>query len=132
MVVKEACRPTKTQKQQRRLVIMSVKHLQDIGVTVELPVIFYCDNVGAIFMAENATATAWTKHVDAQYHFVREHIIDEFVKVVFVKSEDNKADMFTKNVANDLYEKHKGNYIIKREDIDMIGASEGRALASER
>jgi hypothetical protein len=47
-----------------------VQTLQDIEVKVELPVIIYCDNVGAIFMAEDATATARTKHVDARYHFV--------------------------------------------------------------
>jgi hypothetical protein len=109
-----------------------VQTLQDIEVQVELPVIIYCDNLGAIFMAENATATARTKHVDARFHFVREYIINEFVKVMFIKSEDNKADMFTKNVSNDLYEKQKKEYIIKREDVDTIGASEGRVLASER
>jgi hypothetical protein len=109
-----------------------VQILQDIEVQVELPVIIYCDNLGAIFMAENATATARTKHVDARFHFVREYIINEFVKVMFIKSEDNKADMFTKNVSNDLYEKQNKEYIIKREDVDTIGASEGRVLASER
>jgi hypothetical protein len=35
-----------------------VQTLQDIEVKVQLPIIIYCDNVGAIFMAENATATA--------------------------------------------------------------------------
>jgi hypothetical protein len=44
----------------------------------------YCDNVGAIFMAENATATARTKHVDARYHFVREYVESGFLKIVFV------------------------------------------------
>jgi hypothetical protein len=44
------------------------------------------------------------------------------MKVVFVKSGENKADMFMKNVSNDLYEKHKCNYIIKREDIETVGA----------
>jgi hypothetical protein len=66
-----------------------VQLLQDIEVTVELPVINYCDNVGAIFMAENAPATMRTKHVDARCHFVREYIVDEFVKVVFDKCGDN-------------------------------------------
>jgi hypothetical protein len=57
-----------------------VQTLKDISMEVELPVVIYCDNVGAIFMAENATATSCTKHVDTRYLFVREYIIDEFVK----------------------------------------------------
>jgi hypothetical protein len=59
-----------------------VQTLKDIGVERELPAVIYCDNVGAIFMAENATATSLTKHVDTRYHFVREYIITEFIKVV--------------------------------------------------
>jgi hypothetical protein len=47
-------------------------------------------------------ATSCTKHVDTRYLFVREYNIDEFVKVVFVKSEVNKADMFMKNVSVDI------------------------------
>jgi hypothetical protein len=42
-----------------------VQTLPDIEIQVELPVIIYCDNVVVIFMAENATATARTKHVDS-------------------------------------------------------------------
>jgi hypothetical protein len=58
--------------------------LESIGIKVELPITIYCDNVGAIFMAENASATARTKHVDAQYHYMREFIKDGFIRGVFV------------------------------------------------
>jgi hypothetical protein len=54
--------------------------LEAIGIEIELPITMYCDNVGAIFMAENATATARTKHVDARYHFVREYVESGFFK----------------------------------------------------
>jgi hypothetical protein len=36
--------------------------LETIGIKVKLPITIYCDNVGAIFMVENATETARTKH----------------------------------------------------------------------
>jgi hypothetical protein len=67
-------------------------------------------DVGAIIMAENATATARTKHVDARYHFVREYVESGFLKIVFVNSKENKADMFTKNASSELYGKHKGAF----------------------
>jgi hypothetical protein len=73
----------------------------------------YCDNIGAIFMAENATVTVRTKHVDARYYFVREYAESGFLKIVFVNSKDNKADMFTKNVSSELYDKHKGTFITR-------------------
>jgi hypothetical protein len=39
--------------------------LRYFGIEVEFPITMYCDNVGAIFMTENASATSRTKHVDA-------------------------------------------------------------------
>ena len=44
-------------------------------------------------------------HVDIRYHFVREHVVDDFIKIVFVKSCDNNADLFMKNVSKDTYTK---------------------------
>jgi hypothetical protein len=29
---------------------------------------------------------------------VREHVVDEFIKIIFVKSDENVADMLTKNI----------------------------------
>lgn len=66
-------------------------------MNVELPIGVHVDNVGAIFMSENVSATSRTPHVDACYHYVREFIQEGFIKIIFVKSADNKSDMFTKN-----------------------------------
>jgi hypothetical protein len=60
----------------------------------------YVDNIGVIFMSENASATSRTRHVDARYHFVRQFVEEGFLKIVFVKSNDIKSDMFTKNISN--------------------------------
>jgi hypothetical protein len=90
--------------------------LISIGITVQLPMIVRVDNVGAIFMSENATATSRTRHVDARYHFVREFIVDGYIKIVFVCSEDNHSDGFTKNVNNQTYERHVEHFIADRKE----------------
>jgi hypothetical protein len=79
-------------------------------------------------MAENATVTARTKHVDARYPFVREYVEIGFLKIVFVNLKENKADMFTKNVLSELYDKHKGMFITRRQDVELIRNIEGRML----
>ena len=73
---------------------------------LELPIIMNVDNTGAIYLANNFTTGPRTKHIDIRAHFVRELIINGILKVVFVKSEDNDADIFTKNVSEDLFVKH--------------------------
>jgi len=62
-------------------------------------------------MAENVSTSTKTKHVDVHYHFVREFSEDGFIKIVFVQTGDSKADIFTKNVVGDLYDKHTSDMV---------------------
>jgi hypothetical protein len=55
-----------------------------MGVHMKLPIVVRCDNIGAIFIAENSSSGVRTKHIDTRYHFVREHVVDEFIKIKFV------------------------------------------------
>jgi hypothetical protein len=95
--------------------------LQSLGIKVKTPIIIKVDNIGAIFMAENVSTTSRTKHIDTRYHFVREFVVDSFIKIVSVKTTENKSDMFTKNVSGDAYDEHIDNYIIDRKDISCNG-----------
>ena len=94
--------------------------LQSIGIEPTLPVIMHVDNVGAIFMAENMSATARTRHVDARYHFIREMIVDNMIKVIFVKTDNNHADIFTKNTSQVIYNKLVKDYLMEKKEFDEI------------
>lgn len=59
-------------------------------------VIVYCDNNGAIFMGNNTKQSIRTKHVDVKYHFIWEYGVDGIVEIIFVPSEENDSDAFTK------------------------------------
>jgi hypothetical protein len=48
--------------------------LKAMGVDDKLPIVVRCDNVVAIFMAENSSSGIRTRHIDTRYHFVREHV----------------------------------------------------------
>jgi hypothetical protein len=87
--------------------VIFVKQLvASMGITIAFPIIIKVDNVGAIYLANNHTTSQRTKHIDIRQHFVREYIEDGILKVVFVKSEDNDADIFTKNTTEELFNKH--------------------------
>jgi hypothetical protein len=94
---------------------------RSLGIKVTLPIIVNVDNVGAIFMTENVTATTRTRHVDARYHYVREFVSEGFLKIIFVKSADNKSDMFTKNVNAETLDFHINSYVIDKQDILQNG-----------
>jgi hypothetical protein len=93
--------------------------LKGMEVDVKLPIVVGCDNVGAIFMAENSSSGIRTRHIDTRYHFVREHVEDRLIKIVFVKLSINDADMFMKNVGKEAYEKHVNKFLGKMQDSNL-------------
>jgi hypothetical protein len=61
------------------------------------------------------------KHIDNRYNFTSEHIKDDFIKILFVRTENIHSDLFTKNVNVDTYKRHLLKFSGKRNDcIDVI------------
>ena len=85
--------------------------MQFLKIEIEEPIKIYCDNVGAIFMSHNAKAGARTKHIDIKYHFIREQVENGMVEIVFVRSEENDADIFTKNVGKMAFMNHSSKFM---------------------
>ena len=88
-----------------------------------MPTLVRVDNVGAIFMLENVSAISRTKHIDIRYSFVREFVADKFIKIIFVRTEENVSDGFTKNVSGDIYERHCKEFIAERDSYEGIESS---------
>ncbi|KAK2988423.1 hypothetical protein RJ640_023970 [Escallonia rubra] len=65
----------------------------------------YVDNKSAIALAKNPVFHDRSKHIDTRYHFIRESIAKKQVQVKFVKSEDQVADIFTKPLNREVFEK---------------------------
>jgi hypothetical protein len=93
--------------------------LESIGIKVKYPIIVHVDNIGAIFMSENITATSRSRHIDTRYHFIREVIEDGVIKIQFVKTAENKADLYTKNVKSEIYDYAIQDYIISKDQFDL-------------
>ena len=55
-----------------------------------------------------------TKHVDLRARFITQYVEDGFINIIFVKSEDNESDGFTKNTSGSIYERHTKEYMAKR------------------
>jgi hypothetical protein len=87
---------------------LSIKQLlETIVIQVELPIIIRVDNVGTIFLGNNFSVGQRKKHIDIRTHFVRKNIEDDILKLIFIRSEDNDTDIFTKNTTEDLYVSNK-------------------------
>ena len=91
--------------------------LKSIAFLIEYPMIVEVDNTGAIYLGVNRATGQRTKHINIRYHYVREFIDEGIVKVVFVSTKENDADVFTKNVTADIYERMKDKVLMRKEDL---------------
>ena len=86
-----------------------VELLQTMNITVELPNTVHVDNVGSIWLSNNRNTGDRTKHIDIRTAFVKEYQEDRKIIIKFVKSEDNEADIFTKNTSSIIFKDTKRN-----------------------
>jgi len=107
-----------------REILFIAQIMEFLGMTVKRPITVRVDNVGAIYLANNQTTSQRTKHVDVRYHFVREYIEDETVKIVFVKSKDNDADIFTKNLDGEAFWRHANKFLAENLPDNRKGVGE--------
>jgi len=64
------------------------------------------DNQGAIALAKNPEYHARTKHIDIQYHFIREHVTSEKIHLKYYPSTDMSADIMMKALPRVAHNRH--------------------------
>ena len=72
--------------------------LHELGCPVSFPTLLYCDNISATYLAANPVHHARTRHIELDYHFVREKVALGSHRVSFVPSDDQLADLLTKGL----------------------------------
>jgi hypothetical protein len=68
----------------------------DLGYVQAGATTIYEDNQGCIAMTENPVMHQRTKHIDIRYHFVRERVESGDIKLEYVPTEEQLADLLTK------------------------------------
>ncbi|GKE99058.1 hypothetical protein Tco_0022409 [Tanacetum coccineum] len=64
----------------------------------------YCDSKSAIVISCNPVQHSKTKHIDIQYHFIKEHVEKGTVEIYFVGTKYQLADLFTKALPKERFE----------------------------
>jgi len=88
--------------------------LRELNISSPRAAKLWCDNLGSKYLTANPVFHARTKHIEVDYHFVRERVSRKLLEVDFVSSGDQVADGFTKPLSVLLLENFKYNLNLVR------------------
>jgi hypothetical protein len=102
--------------------------LDELGIPHPPTASVWCDSLGATYLSANPVFHARTKHIEVDYHFVREQVTRKQLNVRFISTKDQLAYGFTKAMSAQqlLHFQHNLNLSRLRltEDVrDKIGFS---------
>ena len=83
--------------------------LRELGIGHAQSSCLWFDNLGATYLSANHVFHARTKHIEIDYHFVRERVANKELEIRFVHSKDQVADGFTKALPTRQFEEFKRN-----------------------
>eukprot|EP00253_Pinus_taeda_P013194 PITA_13194 len=83
--------------------------LQDFQINCTPPVSILCDNTSAISISKNPVMHSKTKHIPIKYNFLREQVLEQKVKLEYVPSKEQVADILIKPLPREAFEylRHK-------------------------
>ena len=80
-----------------------------LGITVPIRVL--CDNQAAIKIVANNTDSARTRHYSARHHYVRELVDEHQLKVEWINTHEQAADMLTKSLDKIKLERWRSRFL---------------------
>ena len=69
----------------------------------------WCDNIGARYLSANPVFHARTKHIEIDFHFVRERVAQKLLDIRYIHTNDQLADGFTKPLVVSKMERFRNN-----------------------
>lgn len=69
------------------------------------PTVIHCDNSSTIKLSKNPVLHGRSKHIDVRYHFLCDLTTKKTIDLVYCRSEDQVADIMTKPLKLEAFEK---------------------------
>ncbi|WVZ83847.1 hypothetical protein U9M48_030944 [Paspalum notatum var. saurae] len=88
--------------------------LKELGVSQRQPPCLWCDNIGATYLSANPVFHSRAKHIEIDFHFVREKIAKKELQIRLIYSKDQIADGFTKSLGVQKLEEFRRNLTLQQ------------------
>lgn len=95
--------------------------LLELHVPLSKATLIFCDNISSVYMSSNPVQHQRTKHIELDLHVVREKVALGQVKVLYVPSAFQTADIFIKGLSSSLFSSFKNSLTIRQSDVYTAG-----------
>lgn len=96
--------------------------LRELHISLQTPCHLYCDNISATCIAANPVFHACTKHIEIDYHFIRDLLTAGTLSIQFVRTENQTADIFTKGLSSTRFNMLRDKLMMRSFLISLQGA----------
>ncbi|KAG9444821.1 hypothetical protein H6P81_016161 [Aristolochia fimbriata] len=94
---------------------------KELKVFVSNPPIIWCDNLSATYIAANPVFHGRVKHVELDYHFIRERVTSGLLQVKYISTHDQVADVFTKGLSKSQFVKFLSKLHVFSKPLSLSG-----------
>lgn len=102
--------------------------LIELHVSVDISTLWY-DNLSAIALAHNPVFHARTKHIEVDYHFVRERVAAKKLAIFHIASTDQIADVLTKPLSVSRFQYLQGKLQVFSIALSLRGTEKHKPQA---
>jgi hypothetical protein len=105
---------------------------KELRIYLATPPVLWCDNVSALALASNPVFHARTKHIEVDYHFVREKVLNRDILLKFISTHDQVVDLFTKGLPSAQFLALKSKLLVVPTPINLRGCVKGYQASRRR
>ena len=81
--------------------------IKELKISIDSPIFLHCDNKAAINIAKNLVYHDRTKHVEIDGHFIKEKLEEGTIRLVYITSNRQTADILTNALPRTNFESLK-------------------------
>ncbi|CAL9003000.1 unnamed protein product [Prunus brigantina] len=95
---------------------------QDLHLPAPCPKL-WCDNISALSLASNPVFHSRTRHVEVDYHYVRERVVRNELLVAYCSTVDQIADIFTKGLSSARFSLLRSKLPVPHRPVSLRGCN---------